>query len=132
MGPKLGRVDARFRGDRLVSYIRQGSIHQRYRSGYLMHRISVEVVPAIGVNILLVKHRSGVYTRVHGLQPDPYPETAGAERVKQRSRPSVAADGGRAGSKTTKRAALRNDFTPRKRYFQQALLGLFSPRGRSV
>jgi hypothetical protein len=29
--------------------------------------------------------------------------------VKQRSRPSLAADGGRAGSKTTKRAALKND-----------------------
>ena len=58
--------------------------------------------------------------QLRGLQPDPYPETAGAERVKQRSRPSVAADGGRAKSKITKRAALRMIHTLRKRYFQQA------------
>jgi hypothetical protein len=30
-----------------------------------------------------------VRVQLRGLQPDPYPETAGAERVKQRSRPSV-------------------------------------------
>ncbi len=40
--------------------------------------------------------------------------------MNQRSRPSVAADGGRAKSKTTKRAALRRIHTLRKRYFQQA------------
>jgi hypothetical protein len=50
-----------------------------------------------------------VRVQLRGLQPDPYPETAGAERVKQRFRPSVAADGGRAESQTTKRAALRID-----------------------
>ena len=49
-----------------------------------------------------------VRIQLRGLQPDPYPETAGAERVKQRSRPSVAADGGRAESKNTKRAALND------------------------
>jgi hypothetical protein len=61
-----------------------------------------------------------VRVQLRGLQPDPYPETAGAEHVKQRSQPSVAADGGRAESKTTKRAALRMIHKPRKRYFQQA------------
>jgi len=61
-----------------------------------------------------------VRVQLRRLQPDPYPKTAGAEHVKQRSRPSVAADGGRAGSKTTKHAALRMIHTPRKRYFQQA------------
>jgi hypothetical protein len=61
-----------------------------------------------------------VRVQLRGLQPDPYPETAGAERVNQRSRPSVAAHGGRAESKTTKRAALSMIHTPRKRYFQQA------------
>ena len=47
--------------------------------------------------------KGGLVVRVQlrGLQPDPYPETAGAERVKQQFRPSVAADGGRAESKTT-------------------------------
>jgi catechol 2,3-dioxygenase-like lactoylglutathione lyase family enzyme len=40
-----------------------------------------------------------VRVQLRGLQPDPYPETAGAERVKQRPRPSVAADDGRADPK---------------------------------
>jgi AbrB family looped-hinge helix DNA binding protein len=62
---------------------------------------------------------SGLVVRVQlrGLQPDPYPETAGAERVKQRPRPSVAADGGRAESKTIKRAAHNIIHTPRKTIF---------------
>src|SRR5438477_4553043 len=40
-----------------------------------------------------------VRVQLRGLQPGPYPETAGAEHVKQRSQPSVAADGARAESK---------------------------------
>jgi len=41
-----------------------------------------------------------------GLQLDPYSETASAERVKkQPTRPSVAADGGRADAKNNKRTA---------------------------
>ena len=64
-----------------------------------------------------------VRVQLRGLQPDPYPETAGAERVNQRSRPSIPAHGGRVEPKQQSVRLLRMTHTPRKRYFQQALRG---------